>query len=223
MTDLIGQLLPHAVAVALSPMPIAALILILLSYKARLNSILYMLGWVIGVAVNVAVFAYIFNAQQSVTHQSKSSVGAIIDLILGLFLLWLAFKQWRSRPKAGETPTIPKWMQAVESISPFKSFLIAFALITVNAKNTVLDIAAGVLIAQKAVTVSEQIIAITVYTVIASLTIIIPVLAFLLFGKKLDNVLNNTKQWFIHNSATILFVLFLILGVDILGKAIAKM
>ncbi len=223
MTDLIGQLLPHAVAVALSPMPIAALILILLSNKARLNSILYMLGWVIGVAVNVAVFAYIFNAQQSVTHQSKSSVGAIIDLILGLFLLWLAFKQWRSRPKAGETPTIPKWMQAVESISPFKSFLIAFVLITVNAKNTVLDIAAGVLVAQNAVTVSDQLLAIIIYTLVASSSIIVPVFAFLLFGKKLDNVLNNTKQWFIHNSATILFVLFLILGVDILGKAIAKM
>lgn len=218
MDTVIASVIPHAVAVALSPMPIAALILLLLSNKARSNSVAFLLGWMVALLINVGICIILFSEASNQT-QSKSMLSSLISALLGITLLFLAFKQWRGRPKTGETPITPKWMQTLESFTPLKAFGVAFLLVTLNAKNTVLDIATGVIIGQKATSVSEGITALLIFTVIASSTIIIPVSAFLLYGNRLTHTLDSLKQWFMYNSATILFVLFLILGVSLLSKA----
>nr|MBP9719103.1 GAP family protein [Candidatus Levybacteria bacterium] len=179
MLDLVVQLLPHAVAVALSPMPIAALILVLLSKQARVNSVLFLLGWVTALMINVGVFAFLANMQQQTDHTSRIVFSSTINGFLGVVLLFLAVKQWRNRLKPGEMPRTPAWMQKIETLSPLMAFVIAFSLITINAKNTVLNIAAGVLIGQSTTLVSQAMLVIVVYSCIASITIMVPVIAFL--------------------------------------------
>jgi hypothetical protein len=217
MQHLIAIIIPHAVAVALSPMPIAALILLLLSNKAKLNSVAFMFGWVFGLIINIAVFAFIFNQQP--INSAKTWLNIVINVALGLLLLYFAFVEWKSRPKPGIEPPMPKWMKLLESMSPILAFAIAFSLITINSKNTILDITVGAAIGQLTNTTGQAIIAILVYTFIASITIVVPVIAFLIFGDKLSKALQITKEWFVYNSATILFILFLILGVNLLCKA----
>jgi hypothetical protein len=54
----IGAILPLALGVAISPIPIIAVILMLLSPKARTNGPAFVLGWVSGLAaVSIAVSA----------------------------------------------------------------------------------------------------------------------------------------------------------------------
>jgi len=50
MGEAIGAILTPAVGVALSPLPIVAVILMLFSAKARTNGPAFVLGWVIGLA-----------------------------------------------------------------------------------------------------------------------------------------------------------------------------
>ena len=47
----LGDLLPLAVGIAVSPIPIIAVILMLFSPKARVNGISFVLGWVAGLAL----------------------------------------------------------------------------------------------------------------------------------------------------------------------------
>jgi Sap, sulfolipid-1-addressing protein len=49
--EAIGQPLPFAVGVALSPAPIAAVILMLITPRARANGPAFILGWIVGIAV----------------------------------------------------------------------------------------------------------------------------------------------------------------------------
>lgn len=219
MEKIIADILPHSVAVALSPMPIAALSLLLLSKKAKANSIAFSVGWILALIINVGLFALIFKGQEEITGP-RSSISQIINGILGIFLLFLSFKQFKARPLPGKTPTMPKWMEAVESFSPIKSFFTAFLLVTINAKNTVIDISTGVYIGKAATSISEGISIIFIYSILSSLTILIPVIGFLLWGGKLQNMFNNLKAWLVANNATILFVLFLILGVNLISKAL---
>ncbi len=219
MIALIAQITPHAVVVALSPMPIAALILLLLSNKARVNSILFLLGWVTAIFLNVGIFAFLSNTMQHADHKDSVVISSYIHAVLGIILLLFAYKQWRNRLKPGETPITPKWMETIETLSPLMAFVIAFSLITINAKNTIIDITTGVIIGQTTNTFSQTIIALCIFTFMASITIAIPVFAFLLLGTRLNTTLQKTKTWFIYNSATILFVLFLVLGFDLLCKA----
>ncbi len=51
MAPVIGEILPLALGIAISPIPIIAAILMLLSPKARVTSIGFLLGWVVGITV----------------------------------------------------------------------------------------------------------------------------------------------------------------------------
>ena len=53
MLAVIGAILPLALGIAISPIPIIAAILMLLSPKARGTSVGFLLGWVLGIVVAV--------------------------------------------------------------------------------------------------------------------------------------------------------------------------
>jgi MFS family permease len=218
MNALYASLIPHAIAVALSPMPIAALIFLLLSNKPKENSLGFLAGWFVALVVNVFIFAFLFGA--SGVPQGGDPLGVrIFHFVLGVILIIFAFNEWKKRPKKGQKPTVPKWMKEITGFTPTKSFLIATALVTINAKNTVLDVAVGDLINNKAENIESGIVAIFVFAFIASLSILIPVVAFLLFGDRLKKTLNSLNGFFIKKSNMILFILFLILGIGIVSKA----
>ncbi|HET6673526.1 MAG TPA: GAP family protein, partial [Agromyces sp.] len=56
MGSVIGDILPLALGIAISPIPIIAAILMLLSPKAKGTSVGFMLGWVLGIVIAVIVF-----------------------------------------------------------------------------------------------------------------------------------------------------------------------
>jgi threonine/homoserine/homoserine lactone efflux protein len=51
----IGQMLPSAVGVAVSPLPIVAVVLMLVSRRGRANGAAFVLGWVLGLAIVGAI------------------------------------------------------------------------------------------------------------------------------------------------------------------------
>ena len=46
----------------------------------------------------------------------------MIKILLGVALLFLALRQWRSRPKPGEEPALPKWMAAIDTMTAGAAF-----------------------------------------------------------------------------------------------------
>lgn len=217
--ELLPSLLPHAIAVALSPMPIAALILILLSNNAKINSLAFLLGWMSALFINVGAFMWIFDKPID-SSGGRPEILVLLNIFLGIVLIVLALKEWLIRPRSNKAPKMPKWMKVVEKISPVMSFLIAFGLVTFNAKNTVIDISAGVLIGQSTSSAEEALLPLTIYVLVASITIIIPVLGFLLFGDRLNKSLGKIKSFLVYYNSYILFGLFLILGIDLIYKAL---
>ncbi len=56
MGSVIGEILPLAVGIAISPIPIIAVILMLLSPHAKGASVGFMIGWLAGIGVAIVVF-----------------------------------------------------------------------------------------------------------------------------------------------------------------------
>lgn len=217
MEQSIASILPLSLAVALSPMPIAALLLMLLSNKAKINSVMFSTGWIVGLAVLVYAVSFLVSGSSSSIKASGFSLKQIIDIALGILLVFFAIKQWKGRPKKGQSATMPKWMSAVVSFSPVKAFAVGFLLATVNFKNTPVGIAVGTTLSH--LSSSGQLTGFIVYLLLASSTILLPTLAFLAFGKSLQGTISSLKTWLINNNATIMFVLFLIIGVMLISKA----
>ena len=214
----IGQILGFAVAVAISPVPIIAVILMLFSKKATVNSISFLFGWVLGLlGAGLIVLALGLTASEG----GPSTASGWIKIALGALFLALAVKQWKSRPKKGEEATTPAWMSAIDGFTAIKSFGIAVLLSAVNPKNLGLTIAAAASISAAGLSGGDEVIVLVVFVLIASVGVAVPVLMNLILGSKAEHTLTEMKEWLIDNNATVMSVLFVVIGAKLLGDGIS--
>lgn len=215
MGSVIGDLLPLALGVAISPIPIIAAILMLLSKRAGSTSIGFALGWLLGIVIATVIFVLLSNQLEK---SSDSSAGVSwIKIALGVLLLAFGAKQWRGRGGEHETP---KWMQAIDDMTAAKGFGLGFALAAVNPKNLMMCIAAGVSIGAASLPTGQVVIAVAVFTVIAASTVCLPVIGYLIAADRLRTPLAELKVWLQANNATVMSVLILVIGVVLIGKGI---
>lgn len=220
MGQAIGDVIPFAVGIAISPVSIIAVILVLFSSRARVNSLSFLVGWVIALAVVSGVVYVIADAGDVARDESASDTSYWIKLALGALLVLLALRRWRGRPDPGDEPESPKWMTAIDSLTPVKAVGLAVALVTVNPKNLALAIAAGGGVAQVGASTGEAIVAVAVFVVLASLAIAVPVLVYLFGGERAAAELDGWKTWLSVHNAAIMAVLFLVFGAVLVGQGI---
>lgn len=217
----ISAILTFAVGVAISPLPIIAVILMLFSARAKVNAPAFLLGWVVSLAVVstvVFVVAHDGNVATNTTADDSVSWGKIV---LGVALLALARRNWRKRPAPGEAAAMPTWLATVESLSPLKAFGLAVALAVVNPKNLILTLGAAAGLAQvPGLSITDAVVAIAVFVALASLTIAGPVLYALVGGEKAKTSLDSAKAWLTTHNAAVLAVIFLVFGVDLIAKGL---
>ncbi len=220
MGEAIGDLLPSVIGVALSPVPIIAVILMLGTPRARSNGPAFGFGWVLGlVVVSVVVVAVASGADDP---SSTSSTGVSwITLALGVLFLFMALKQWQGRPRPGVEPESPKWMQAIDGFSPGKSLLLGAALSGANPKNLALTLAASGAIAQAGLSGGETAVSIAVFVVLGSLTVVGPVVVYLVAGDRASVWLSSMKQFMTDHNAVIMMVVLIVLGAKLIGSGIA--
>lgn len=223
MTSPIGDILAPAVGVAISPVPIIAVVLMLFSKKAKSNSLAFLLGWVLGLTIVGGIVLYIAGTQDLSPGSGPSTAASVIRLLLGLLLLFLAAKQWKKRPRPGEEPEMPKWMETIDSFTQVKALGLALLLSGVNPKNLALTLAAALSIAQANLSNLQNFVLLGVFVIIGSIAVALPVIVYLIMGNKAAKTLNEIKAWLMHNNATVMFVLLFILGVDLVGKGIADL
>ena len=220
--EAIGGLLPAAVGVAISPIPIIAVILMLGTRRARVNGPACGLGWIVGLTAVATIILVVTRGAGADDPSSGASTGGdTFQLVLGVVLLLLAAKQWRSRPKAGEEPEMPGWMDKIDGFSPPAAAGLGVVLSAVNPKNLILAASAGAAIGQAGLPVGEDVVAVAVFVVISSVTVVGAVLFYLIGGTRSEHALGSMKAFMSTHNAVIMTVLFLVLGAKILGQGIA--
>ncbi|ALU71367.1 membrane protein [Rhodococcus erythropolis R138] len=216
MGSVIGDLLPIAVGVAVSPVAVIATILMLLSKRAGSTSIGFALGCLLGIFIATVLFVTLSSAL-STSDNGPSATVSWIKLALGVLLLAFGVKQWRGRSGEHETP---KWMQAIDEMTAVKGLGLGFALAAINPKNLLMCIAAGVSIGSASLATSGVIASVLVFTIIASSTVAIPVIGYLVSADRLREPLAKLKVWLQDNNTTVMSVLILVVGVVLIGKGI---
>jgi threonine/homoserine/homoserine lactone efflux protein len=219
MGQAIGDLLPSAVGVALSPVPIIAVILMLGTPRARANGPAFGLGWVAGLVV-VSVIVLLVAGGADDTDSGTSAAVDWIVLGLGAVFLLMAFKQWQARPKPGTEAAVPKWMAAIDRFSAGKSLVLGAALSGANPKNLALTLAASASIARAGLSGGETALAVAIFVVIGSLTVVGPVLFYLVATDRAAGPLSSIKEFMSAHNAVIMMVVLLVLGAKLIGQGI---
>ena len=220
MGQAISEVLPFAVGVAISPIPIIAVILILFSDRAKVNGPVFLLGWIIGLSAVTAVVYAVAHAANAATDSTASDSISWIKVILGVALVGAARRQYAKRPRAGEAPTMPKWMASVDDMKPGAAFVLALVCSAVNPKNLVLAAGAAAGVAQVTNSVGDGIVACIVFVVIASVSVGGAVAYSIFGGEKARAHLDDFKAWLLEHNAAVMSVLLLVIGVVLIAKGL---
>ena len=219
MGEAIGELLPLALGVAISPVPVIAAILMLFSSRAGSTSAGFLVGWALGIVVAVVAMMLLAGLIDT-GDDGPSATVSWIKLVLGLLFIALAAMQWRSRPEPGVEPELPGWMKAVDNVTPAKAAGLGFLLAAINPKNLAIAIAAGVAIGAAGLSGGQQTVAVLVYIVIAASTVAIPVVGYAVAADRMRGPLDELKSWLEANNATVMAVLLLVIGFVVFGKGL---
>jgi len=224
MNDVIGEILPLALGIAISPIPVIAAILMLLSPQAKGTSVGFLVGWVVGIVAAVTVFTLLASVLPEQDADASNPTAGWIKIGLGALLLLMAVKQWRGRPTGGVEPALPTWMKAIDTMTAVKGAGLGFLLSAVNPKNLIMAAGAGVIIGGADVNLEpgEQALAVGIFTVIAAASVAVPVIAYLLASNKMAGPLESMHQWLVKENAVVMAVLLLVIGVAMIGKGIGS-
>ena len=221
MGPVFGQILPYAAGIALTPTAIIAVILMLFSARARENGLAFLAGWII--AMTVVLVIVIGASSAAGASSGPSTLVSVAVTALGVLLLGLAARTWRSRPAPGETASMPKWMAAIDSLEPGRAFLVGALYTGVSPKSLALIASAGLAIAKAGLERRQVAIEVIAFDLLGSLTIHVPVLYSLLGGAKARATLDTWKDWLTANNAAVVTVILLLLGLVLLGDGLGPL
>ena len=221
MSGVIGELLPLALVVAISPLPIIGAILMLFSPHPRANGLVFLLGWTGAILVITVVFTLLSGLIPKSSGGSDPVVG-IIKIALGVLLVLVAIRQWGARPRDGAPSPTPRWMTATDSISPVGALGLGALLAGPNPKNLVVGIAAGVTIGTASIDGALTVIAVAIFVVTASLSIAIPVIAYVVAAPAVRPLLRRMREWLLAYNTIVIAAVLLVIGVVVIGEGIAE-
>ena len=221
MSDAIGQSLPLAVGVALSPVPIIAVVLMLATPRARSNGLAFILGWFVGLAVVGTIVLLVSSGADASGDDDPATWVSLLKLTLGVLLLGLAVRQWRGRPRGEADAPLPKWMATIDRFAPRRSAAMGFALSAINPKNLVLTVGAAAAIAQTSATPGSEALALAVFVLVGTLGPGVPVGVYFLAGHRASRILDDLKTWMGSHNAAIITVIFLVIGAKLIGDGIS--
>ncbi len=214
--------LPLAAGIAVSPVPIAVLILVLLSSRGRVRGSFFAGGWTMGVLAAASVGFAVSDGSELDSDQLTMGAGRIAEVVLGVLFATLAVREWRRRAREGAVSEPPRVLRAVDSMAHPTLFGLGMAAV-VNPVNLPLAVTAGIAIAHAGGAGGRGALDVLVFTLLACSTLLIPVAALVLLGDRIRQPLDAAREWLVANGSTILAVLFTVLAACMLGSRLVQL
>ncbi|ANJ25997.1 GAP family protein [Agromyces aureus] len=221
MLAAIGHLLPIAIAMALSTVPIMATIVLLLSANRSRTALPFLIGWVAGLLIVVTactIFAQLIPTP-GLGLRPNTAIGAW-EVVIGLALIVVAIVSW-VRSRHTDRTDLPAWLRGLDRLGRWSA--VGFALLlNVRPKALLLAIAAGLAIRAENLDVADSAIAIGVYAVISASTVAVPIILTLAAPHRMEPRLVAAQEWLARNNGIVGSAILLMIGVVVLGSGLSR-
>jgi hypothetical protein len=205
----LGQLIPLALVVALSPLTIIpAIVLVLQSERARATGLAFLSGWLLGLAATTAVFLQLPRLLDGLNRPAPTWA-AWVRIAVGIALVAFGVWRWVTRHRATKQPA---WLNRLSKLTPVGAAAIGVGLILVNPKVLVMNAGAGLVIGTAGLGVAGAWLAVAYYTVIAGSSVLVPILAYAVAGDRVDDQLERVKQWIERQHAVLMAGFLAVVG-----------
>ncbi len=221
MGDAVGQMLASAVGIAISPIPLIAVVLMLATPRGRANGTAFTLSWIGCLAVVVTAVVLLGSGADASGDDGPAGWTLWVKLVLGVLFLLLGARQWKGRPVEGHEAERPGWMKAIDRFTPGRAAGLAALLSVANPKNLVLAVGGAVSIAGSGASAGGKTGAVVLMVLIGSLCALAPLAVYLVGGTRSAEVLGGWKAWMARHNAAIMTTLLVVLGAKYIGDAVS--
>ena len=223
MAEALAGVLPIAIGIVVVPLPIAAVIVILFSPRATANGLAFLGGWVAGLTAVGGLTLLIADGSRVADEAGAARWASAIKLLLGVGLLFLAYRSFEKRPRTGEEPAAPPWMSALESYTAAKAARLGLLLSAANPKNLLLVVSAMTAAAVAGLPAGQAAGVLAVFVAVSSVGVVLPLAYSLLGGEGVRDSLAGWRTWLVANNAVVVAAVLLVLGVLILLDSLAAL
>ncbi len=215
-----AELLPIAAGIAANPPAVIAVILLLSAPESRTAAVAFAAGWVVGIAAVALVVLALGDTAEALGDPSVPMLW--LRLGLGVGLVVLGVRKWvrRREPASDEAP---RWMTRLAGLSAAKAFRLAALYAAFNPKTLALSAAGALVIVNAYPQVTTQLAILGAFVLVSSATVVIPVAYALIARQRADATLAAVEGWLIANSAPVVAVVVLVIGVVLVQGAAQKL
>lgn len=213
--DQLHDLIPLAVGMLISPLPIVAIVAIILSPRGRTAAPAYASVFIGISLVFVAVGALTSASSSSASPSGTAkSISLVLAIVLTLGFAALAVASWLSRPRHGQAPKAPAWLAALDSVTPAKAAVLGLIMALTNTKNIPLALKGGSLIGEAHLPLIAAGGLCLALVIAGSLPLIIAAVVATSGSRTTTTALERVKAEMIAHNAMIMTVLFAILAAN---------
>ena len=204
---LVLQLTLIGLAITLEPIPFTAFALVLASAKGAHNAALFLAGWIVSLAVVIALTLAATGDEPPKPNTAPSVAALAVRLAIGVVLLAIAL--WRrrmmGRPKKEKDP--PKWQTSVDTMSPWFAFVLAPLVQPWGL------IAAGVAVITTAkLDTWESALAFVYYLLLSAGTYLAAELYALARPERTREAITSVRAWIADHTDQVIIIISLVLG-----------
>ncbi len=219
MGGAVAGVVPYALGVAASPLPIIAASLVLFSPRARVAGPAFLAGALVGViAVSSAVYLLAGQGLRVGMDGGSGTVAGVLRVVFGLGLLVVAYLHVVRHRRNNGQHSMPKWMASADRWSPWKAAVLALLRYGVDPKN--LALCAGAAHGLAGDPTAVAVLALSVFSLIACLPVIALVGLYLAGGERAATHLGRCKTWLSRHHLLVMAGLLLVFGVLLISHGV---
>lgn len=213
------EALVYAVGVAISPVPIASMLLVLTTTHAQTNGAFFAGGWVAGLGFVAILFVLV--VERSGISDSDPLWIAVPELAIGLaFLAATVTLLVRSRRRAADAKS---WVVALDRVSRAGAAGLGAFLSAANPKVVALALGAALSLAEADASTSTTASTVALFTAIGTTGVALPLALAVAFPARASHALSQLRSWLERNEHRVLIVLGLVISAAFLRDGLSAL
>jgi hypothetical protein len=192
---MIAEVVPFAVATAVSPLPLLALLVVLLTPRAVPNGLAFALGWAVALLAVGAVTVALLGGGAG--FDEGGVVPRVIEVVAGAGLIALAVRQWVRRPRGDARTVDPRWLVVADRCTPPRAFALGGGLVLANPKNLALTVAASGAVAGAGGTSPDRFWALALFAALGTAGLAVPLGLRITLGERAAGTLRRWRRWLV--------------------------
>lgn len=221
MWSALGDTLPLAVGIALSPVGLI-ICLVLLGSEAggRRKAAIFGLGWFLSILIIAGIAYYLIGAARISQVQRAIYELEVLQLAFAVLCLGIAVITWVRSLRATTAARESKLLQRLDGIGMLTAGGLGLAQGFARLKNILLALGAGARFGEAGLRGGRAVLPLAIFALMATLGVLVPMVVAVLGGSRAPAVLASVREWLEANMSSITIVALLVIGVYFLGQGL---